>query len=98
MKEFNSIRLDDLPEGCQLLAAYIGLPLFLELTQVFGGESIYIPNLAQMQEESARRELRNQEICAAYHGSAQEIHQLSRKYKLSERQIRNIVRSSRPRP
>lgn len=95
MKDNLSIRLDDLPEGCQLLAAYIGLPLFLELTQVFGGESIYIPNLAQMQEANARRERRNLEIRAAYHGSAQEIRQLSRKYKLSERQIRNIVRVDR---
>lgn len=96
MKDHLSMRLSDLPEGCRPLAAYIGLPLFLELTQVFGGEIFYIPNLAQMQEEDSRRELRNREIRAAYHGSAREIHQLSHKYKLSERQIRNIVRSDRP--
>ena len=80
------LTLADLPEGCRPLAEFIGLTRFLELADTFGGEMIYIPNLTQL-----RVELRNRDIRAQYHGTPREIRHLSRKYRLSERQIRNII-------
>lgn len=87
MEEEYVLTLSDLPQGCRLFAEYLGLPRFMEIAEAFGGQVIYIPNLIQL-----RTEIRNRSIRAAYHGKPREIRQLSRKYKLSERQIRNIVR------
>lgn len=86
------LTVDDIPGGSRLFAQHVGLPSFLEIAGRFGGETIYIPSLDQL-----RREVRNRGIRAEYRETG-EVNQLSRKYKLSERQIRNIVRSSRPHP
>lgn len=81
------LTLHDLPAGCRALASCIGMEAFLEVARQFGGETVYIPNLCQL-----RNSARNRDIRAAYHGDAEEVEDLSRKYRLSRRQIRNIVR------
>ena len=87
MEENRALTLDDLPAGCRLLAEHIGLPLFLDIAEHFGGEMYYIPNLRQL-----RTRVRNRDIRTEYRSEQQPIPELSRKYRLSERQIRNIVR------
>lgn len=78
---------DDLPAESRALAEFLGMELFLKLTEEFGGEMLYIPNLGR-----ARRERRDRRIRARYTGAPADVPRLSREYRLSERQIRNIVR------
>ena len=87
MEQNRPITMDDLPAGCRTLAAFLGLERFLEVAEVFGGEMIYIPNLNHV-----RARMRNRGIRAEYQSETEDIPHLSLKYRLSERQIRNIVR------
>lgn len=87
MELIRPITLNDLPEGSRMLAELLGLERFLVLAENYGGEMIYVPTLKHI-----RTEMRNNNIRAEYLTDSPEIEKLSRKYRLSERQIRNIIR------
>lgn len=86
MEHNRPITLDDLPIHSRPLAACIGVEKFLLLAENFGGEMIYIPSLKHI-----RAEMRNNDIRTDYYTETPEIEELSRKYCLSTRHIRNIV-------
>ena len=87
MEHDYELTLKDLPEGCRSLAEFMGMDRFLEFASIFAGETFYVPNLTQL-----RIDLRNEDIRSQYRNSEHNVSQLSRKYRLSERQIRNIIR------
>ena len=83
MRDF-IIQPDDLNEEQQHLAELIGLDIFANLVQVFGGTNIYIPK-----PEAFGRSVRNEKIRQEYNG--RNIKSLAVKYGLTEIWIRNIL-------
>ena len=78
------IRLDDIPGEYRDIAEKLGLDVFLSLSELCGGQDLYVPKI-----ESLRREGRDREIRARFDGGNYRI--LARQFRLSERQIRTII-------
>ena len=74
---------DDLPESLRDVVDVIGLDSVKELIRLAGGSSLYIPS-----ENSVTKPVRNKIIKEAFNGNYK---QLSRKFGISEVQVRNIV-------
>ena len=68
-----------------LLLSILGKEKALALCAEFGGSSIYIPK-----QETLNRELRNKDILDDYKNGVS-LHQLRKKYKLSETTLRTII-------
>ena len=68
-----------------LLLSILGEEKALALCAEFGGSSIYIPK-----QETLNRELRNKEIIEEYKNGVS-LHQLRKKYQLSETTLRTII-------
>ncbi len=68
-----------------LLLSILGEEKALALCAEFGGSSIYIPK-----QETLNRELRNKDILEDYKNGVS-LHQLRKKYKLSETTLRTII-------
>lgn len=85
---FHSIRPEDVPEEYRDLAEGLGLPAFLRLTRLRGGQSLYVPKT-----ESLEREARDRDIRARFDGG--NFRALGTRFGLSERQIRKILHGSR---
>lgn len=68
-----------------LLLSILGEEKALALCAEFGGSSIYIPK-----QETLNRELRNKDILYDYKNGVS-LHQLRKKYKLSETTLRTII-------
>ena len=68
-----------------LLLSILGEEKALALCAEFGGSSIYIPK-----QETLNRELRNKDILEEYKNGVS-LHQLRKKYKLSETTLRTII-------
>ena len=84
-----AIRLEDIPEEDQDVAEALGLPVFLRLAALCGGQDLYIPKL-----ESLERSGRDREIRARFDGG--NYRALAHQFRLSERQIRTIINGPRP--
>lgn len=84
MSAQEEIRLEDLSEGQQEVAALIGPENFRKLMEVYGGAYLYIPKT----DRSERME-RNERIRAEFDGY--NFRELARKYDLTEITIRSIV-------
>lgn len=82
-----TVRPEDIPEEYADLVDALGLPAFLTLVELCGGQSLYVP-----MPESLHRDGRDREIRARFDGG--NYRALARQYRLSERQVRKIV--SRP--
>lgn len=87
MSLWDSLELSDIPEEQRELANLIGVESFKKLVKAFGGSSIYI-----CKEDAILREKRNQEIVEAFTGN--NYFELSKRYNLTERTIRDIVSAS----
>lgn len=74
---------EDLPESLIDIEEVIGLDNVKELIRLAGGSSLYIPS-----ENSILKSVRNKIIKESFNGSYKE---LSRKFGISEVQVRNIV-------
>lgn len=71
-------------EMCMVIATEIGVENFLKLSQLVGGDSVYIP-----QQETILRQLRDQKIQEEYDGC--NVQQLSQKYGISRRWVYQII-------
>lgn len=75
---------EDLPESLIDIEEIIGLDNVKELIKLVGGSSVYIPS-----ENSVLKPVRNKIIKNNFNGNYKE---LSRKFGISEVQVRNIVK------
>lgn len=78
------ITIKEIPQNNQDLARLIGIENFKKLVKYMGGSSIYIPK-----EQTLILSLRNKNIKKEFNG---DIKILSRKYQISQSQIRNILK------
>lgn len=74
---------DDLPDGVLDIVDTIGIDAFKDLVRLAGGSNLYIPN-----ESSLVKSYRNKIIREEFNGDYRAI---SRKFGISEVQVRNIV-------
>ena len=74
---------DDLPDGVIDVVDVIGMDAFKSLVKFAGGSNLYIPN-----ESSIVKSFRNKKIRESFNGDYKAI---SRKFGISEAQVRNIV-------
>ena len=74
---------DDLPDGVIDVVDVIGMDAFKSLVKFAGGSNLYIPN-----ESSLVKSFRNKKIREVFDGDYKVI---SRKFGISEAQVRNIV-------
>lgn len=84
----SAIRLSDIPQECRDIATSIGMENFLRLASLRGGQELYIPK-----RESLEREARDRDIRARFDGG--NYRALAEEFRLSERQIRKILKGSR---
>lgn len=84
LKELRTVRPADVPEEYADLVACLGMEGFLRLSQLCGGETLYIPK-----RESLLRAARDREIRARFDGGNHRG--LARQFRLSERQVRKIL-------
>ena len=74
---------EDLPEGVVDIVDVIGMDAFKSLVKFSGGSNLYVPN-----ESSLVKGVRNRMIRDSFDGDYRKV---SRKFGLSNAQIRNIV-------
>lgn len=74
---------EDLPEGVVDIVDVIGMDAFKSLVKFAGGSNLYVPN-----ESSLVKGVRNRMIRDSFDGDYRKV---SRKFGLSNAQIRNIV-------
>ena len=74
---------EDLPEGVVDIVDVIGMDVFKSLVKFAGGSNLYVPN-----ESSLVKGVRNRMIRDSFDGDYRKV---SRKFGLSNAQIRNIV-------
>lgn len=86
MDELKCISIDDLYGEQKELAELVGMETYLRLVHLAGGSNIYIAKADKLLNIH-----RNKKIKKEFTGN--NIMQLSKKYSLSERQVRNIVQS-----
>ena len=79
----DNLTIDDLPDGVMDIVDRIGIEAFKDLVRLAGGSNLYIPN-----ESSIVKPFRNKRIRENFDGDYKE---LSRKFGISEAQVRNIV-------
>ena len=87
-QDLRTIRPDDIPDEYRDLVDALGMDVFLALTDLCGGQSLYIPK-----PESLRRDGRDREIRARFNGG--NYRTLAAQFRLSERQIRKIINGTR---
>jgi len=80
-----AISPEDIPEEYRDIADTIGMNAFLQLTLLCGGQNLYIPK-----RESLERGSRDREIRDRFNGGNHRA--LAAQYRLSERQIRKILK------
>ena len=84
-----TIRPEDIPEEYRDIADTLGLPAFLTLIHLCGGQTLYLPKL-----DSLQRRGRDREIRARFDGG--NYRALARQFRLTERYVRKIVDGERP--
>lgn len=81
------IKIDDVKEELVDIVEFMGIGMFIEFCERFGGSHIYIPN-----KKSLYRNSRNREIKRKYDGTNSK--ELSREFGISENHLRLIVKSN----
>ena len=81
MLEF--LTYSDIPDSVKDVVDVIGIDAFKDLVRLAGGSNLYIPN-----EASLVKSFRNKKIREVFDGDYKAI---SRKFGISEAQVRNIV-------
>ncbi len=87
-QDLRTIRREDIPEDYRDIVDALGMDVFLALTDLCGGQCLYIPK-----PESLRRDGRDREIRARFNGG--NYRALASQFRLSERQIRKIINGTR---
>ena len=82
-----NVDVSDIPETYQPVVRLIGMDNFLKMCQYAMGDEIYFP-----MKESILRNARNRLIIQEYNGH--NLLELSQKYNLTVKHIRNIVKGS----
>lgn len=80
-----NVSIDDIPNDLALLADVVGIDIVIEICEKFGGCQIYFPK-----SNSLYRKNRDNIIKDEFNGK--NLRELSIKYKISETQIRNIIK------
>ncbi|CEN77834.1 Mor transcription activator family protein [Paraclostridium sordellii] len=80
---FENLKIEDLPDSYKDVAEEIGIDSFKKLVKLLGGNSLYIPK-----EVSLTRPIRDRIIKEDFNG---DYKILSRRYNISQSQIRNIL-------
>lgn len=80
---FENLKIEDLPDSYKDVAEEIGIDSFKKLVKLLGGNSLYIPK-----EISLTRPIRDRIIKEDFNG---DYKILSRRYNISQSQIRNIL-------
>ena len=88
IQSLRTIRPVDIPADYRDIVDALGMDVFLALTDLCGGQSLYIPK-----PESLRRDGRDREIRARFNGG--NYRALAAQFRLSERQIRKIINGTR---
>lgn len=83
-QKIGEILAADVPAEYGDIVEALGLPVFLHLVELCGGQDLYIPKM-----ETLTRVSRDRDICARFNGS--NYRALAAQYRLSERRIRKIV-------
>lgn len=85
---FNDFK--EVPPMFSYLTNLIGYENTRKLFTEFGGTSIYFPSL-----ENINKDIRNKDIINQFQKNNLTFRELSKKFNLSENQIRNIIRNSK---
>lgn len=88
-KLLSQVDISDIPETYQPVVSLIGLDNFLKMCQYAMEDEIYFP-----MQESILRNARNRLIIQEYNGH--NLAELSKKYNLTAKYIRSLVKSSNP--
>ena len=80
------IEIDDIREDLVELVDFMGMDMFIEFCEKFGGCHFYISN-----KKSIARNSRNREIKKKYNGT--NAKELSREFGISENHLRYIIKS-----
>ena len=82
------ILLEDVPQEYRDIAETLGLNKFLELCDLCGGATVYVPKI-----DSINRDARNRQIRELFDGH--NYKSIDHQFRLSERQIRKIINGTR---
>lgn len=83
-----NIRIEDIPEEYRDIAENLGMDSFLKLIRLCGGQTLYVPMMKTLEKEGRDREIRS-----LFNGG--NYRALAIQYRLSERQIRKIIKGTR---
>lgn len=82
---YEDFRLEDVGDDLVAVAHFMGIDLFVEFCEEFGGQCLYFPG-----KKSLLRPSRNREIRKLFDGYNYE--DLARRFGISVTQVRNVVR------
>lgn len=85
----DDIEIEDLDERYKNIVEQIGIKNFIKLIKETGGINFYVPKI-----DTFLKGVRNKKIKQDYNGY--NLKELSKKYNLTQRQIRNILKESEP--
>lgn len=82
------IKIGDIPQQHQEFASLVGIDKFIEVCNLFGGASVYIPTI-----KTLTNHCRKDDIQEMYH-QGMSISEIARECKLSNNYIRYILKKS----
>lgn len=85
----DDVNIEDLDERYKNIVERVGIKGFMELIKEVGGINFYVPKI-----DTFFKEARNKKIRQNYNGY--NLKELSKKYNLTQRQIRNILKENKP--
>lgn len=85
----DDINIEDLDDRYKNIAEQVGIKNFIKLIKEVGGINYYVPKI-----DTFLKGVRNKKIKQDYNGY--NLKELSKKYNLTQRQIRNIVKEIEP--
>lgn len=82
------LTLEDIPETYQQFVAVTGIPIFLKLCEIFGGNNVYMPK-----PDTVIRVARDAAICREFDGG--NYKELGQKYGITQSRVRSIIAEQR---
>lgn len=81
------ICLNDIPQQHRDIAEFMGINNYIKFCDEFGGINLYFPT-----KKTLLNSIRNKEIIELYYEQGKDIKYLSKKYKLTNNYIRQIIK------